>query len=245
MLRIRLAEIAVECAEHRRGGWHAHIPPRKAPGEIDPREQPGAERLRVSLHPGELAREEEAVVVARREGRAERGRAVEVRVPMDAAEAQELRVAQARNHREDALLLGNAEPRLEADEVPHPARAVLAPQLHHRMRLPAGSRIGKAHRLHRTEARRLPAPPRHLLDRQASLEVGHLVEIVARVLIGSRERVDERLVLVAGHRAVEVVVAVALPIAREGVDPLAVERVGRDDRRDGVVERECSRAKPL
>ena len=95
---------------------------------------------------------------------------------------------------EHALLLGNPEPRLEADQVPHLARPVLPPELHHRVRLAAGARIGQADRLHRAEAQRLAAAARHLLDRQAALEVRHLVELVAVVLVGREQRVDERLV---------------------------------------------------
>ena len=79
-----------------------------------------------------------------------------------------------------------------ADQVPHLPRPVLAAELHHRVRLAAGARIGQADRLHRAEAERLPAAPGHLLDRQAALEVGHLVELVALVLVGLDQRVEER-----------------------------------------------------
>ena len=118
---------------------------------------------------------------------------------MDAAEAQELRLAEAGNHPEHPLLLRDPEPGLEADQVPHLPRAVLAPELHHRVRLAAGARIGQAHRLHRPEPERLPAAARHLLDRQAALEVGHLVEVVPLVLVGGDERVEEALVARRGR----------------------------------------------
>ena len=61
---------------------------------------------------------------------------------------------------------------------------------------------------------------------------------MAGKLIGFGERVDERFVLVAGERGVEVVIAVALAIARERVKRAVVERVGGDDRGDRVVERQ-------
>ena len=54
----------------------------------------------------------------------------------------------------------------------------------------------------------------------------------------------KRVVLVARERAVEVVVA-ALAVARGGEGDRAVDRVGADDRRDGVVEVEVPRAEQL
>ena len=96
------------------------------------------------------------------------------------------------------------------------------------MRLPAGARIGQADRLHRAEAERLAAAPRHLLDRQAALEVGHLVELVALVLVGLEQRVEEALVPSRVDRRVEVVVALALAVAGERVEPLVIERVVDD-----------------
>ena len=92
---------------------------------VDAREQPRRRALRVPLDAGELAGKEEAVVVPCGEGRAERRRAVQVRVPVNAPVAQELRLRQAGDRREDALLLRNPEPGLEADEVPHLACPIL------------------------------------------------------------------------------------------------------------------------
>ena len=67
----------------------------------------------------------------------------------------------------------------------------------------------------------------------------------AVALVGGDERVDERLVLLARHRAVEVrafarsaLVHRLLAVARRAEDDVVVDRVARDDRRDGVVERE-------
>ena len=96
------------------------------------------------------------------------------------------------DHPEHPLLLRDPEPGLEADQVPHLPGAVLPAELHHRVRLAAGARIGQAHRLHRAEAQRLAPAARHLLDRQAALEVRHLVELVAVVLVGRDQRVEER-----------------------------------------------------
>ena len=101
-------------------------------------------------------------------------------------------VVEPGNHREHPALFGYPEPGLESDQVPHLSRAVLAPELHHRERLPARPRLGKAHRLHRPEAERVAAAAGHLLDRQAPFEVRHLVELVRGELIGGEERIDER-----------------------------------------------------
>ncbi len=67
------------------------------------------------------------------------------------------------------------------------------PQLNDRIRLLAASWIRKSDRLHRAEAERLPAPLRHLLDWNASLEVRHLVELVPVMLIRFDERIEESL----------------------------------------------------
>ena len=139
---------------------------------------------------------------------------------------------------------GDPEAGLEADQVPHLARLVLTAQLHRRVRLAAGSRVVQADRLHRAEPQRLAAALRHLLDRQAALEVRHLVELVAVKLVGGRQRVDERFVLFARQRRVEVVVAVALAPARLGVEHVVIERLGADDRRNRIVERQRVAAEP-
>src|SRR5690606_10318931 len=123
VLRIGLAKIAVERAEHG-GGWgNGRVLSLQHSRQVDAGEEAGAEGFGVALDAGELAGKEEAAVVPGGEGGAQRGGAVEVCVPVDAAEAEELGIRQARDHGEDPLLLGNAEPGLEADEVPHPACA--------------------------------------------------------------------------------------------------------------------------
>ena len=60
---------------------------------------------------------------------------------------------------------------------------------------------GEPDRLHRAEAQRVDAAPRHLLDRQAALEVERLLEVVQRQHLGGDERGDERLVLLARRAA--------------------------------------------
>ncbi len=110
---------------------------------------------------------------------------------MDAPEAEVLRLLESRDHAEHPLLLGDPEPGLEAHQVPHLPRPVLAAKLYHRVRLAAGARVGQPDRLHRAEPERLAAAPRHLLHRQAALEVRHRVELVALMLVGLEQRVEE------------------------------------------------------
>ena len=52
---------------------------------------------------------------------------------MDAAVAQELGMLEPGDRPEDALLVGNLEPRLEAHEVPHLPGPVFLPQLNDRV----------------------------------------------------------------------------------------------------------------
>ena len=157
---------------------------------------------------------------------------------MNAAVTEKLSALQSGNHPEYPLLIGNAEPSLEADQVPHLSRPILPPELDHRVGLPAAAWVGKAHRLHRAEAQRLPAPPRHLLDRQAALEVRHLVELVPVMLVRLDECIEESLVSRAVERRVEVVVALSLAVAREGIQSALIERIVGDHRRDRIVKRQ-------
>src|SRR5712691_12303350 len=105
--------------------------------------------------------------------RVERLRRVQVAVAVNAAEPQELRCRESGNEPKDFLLRAGLEPRLEADEVPHLRGAIFLPQLDDGVRLAPGLRVGESNRLHGTESQRLDTALRHLLDRQASLEVRH------------------------------------------------------------------------
>src|SRR4029453_8702182 len=118
--------------------------------------------------------------------------------------AQELGIGQPGNHPEHTLLLPRAKTRLETNEVPHPAAAVLHSELRDRIGLATGSRVAEAAGFHRPEAKRLAAPPRHFLDRHASLEVRDGIEVMALVLVRGNERIEERLVLLARERTVHV-----------------------------------------
>src|SRR5262245_37148699 len=102
---------------------------------------------------------------------------------MNAAEPEIFRGSQPRNRREHPLLLGNPEPGLETDQVPHLSRAILPPELDHRMRVTSGARIRQSHGLERSESQCFRTPAGHLLDRQAAFEIRDLVEVVRLKLI--------------------------------------------------------------
>ncbi len=104
-------------------------------------------------------------------------------------------------------------------------------------------RVGEADRLQRAEAQGLAAALGHHLDRQAALEVGGvLLPVLELGLVGGEQRVDEGLVLVAVHRAVEVGGALglglALVVARLEPGLGEIDGLEVDDRGDGVEEGE-------
>ena len=125
---------------------------------------------------------------------------------MNAAVAEELGRLEARNRPEHPLLLRNAKPGLKSHQVPHLPRRIFSPQLHYRVRIPAGARIGQAHRFHWPEPERVSSPAGHLLDRQTALEVGNLVEVVRRELIALQQRIDESLVRLGVERGIQIIV---------------------------------------
>ena len=90
-------------------------------------------------------------------------------------------------------------------------RAIFHAKLHDGVGVATRARVAQPHRLHRSEAQRLAPAARHLLDGHAPLEVRHLVELVAVMLVGRDERVDKRLILLARERAVDVCALVAAP----------------------------------
>ena len=116
---------------------------------------------------------------------------------MDRSVSKELRIRETGNHPQHALLLGNSQPRLESDDVPHVAVPVFATKLNDRPWSSARARIRQPNRLQRTEAQCVSAAFRRDLDRHASFEVRDFVELVTVKLVRGRECGDERFVLLA------------------------------------------------
>ena len=127
MLGVGRVDVAVQRAEHGRGRWYHGRFAREDARQVDPGEDPRRGRLGVALDTRELSREQELRIVLGREVRGESARGVDVRIPVDAPEPQELGALEARDHPEHPLLLGDLQARLEAHQVPHLPRAILLP----------------------------------------------------------------------------------------------------------------------
>ena len=134
---------------------------------------------------------------------------------MHHAVAQKFRVFQRGNHGKHPLLLGEFQIRLKPDQVVRCARNVLLAQLQNGVRA-LSVLIVQPHGLEHAEAQRIPAARRHDLDGHAPLEDLALFELVRHRTLGGNERVDERLVLLLIHRAVDVIaLALAVTVGRE------------------------------
>jgi hypothetical protein len=81
----------------------------------------------------------------------------------------------------------------------------------------------------------LPAPLRHLLHRQARLEIARVFELPERHTPSGEKRIHKGLILVFIEGTVEVVVA-ALAVAGGGENDGAVNAVRGHDRGNGIVE---------
>ena len=149
---------------------------------------------------------------------------------MDHAEPHELRLAQARDHAEDAPLLGLLHLGLEPDQLrsgwPRGRPGGAAPR-----RTDAGPVRGSTRPtgLIGPKRERVASAARHLLDGQAALEVDVALEGVQLRALRGDQGVDEGLVLRVVERTVDVVVA-ALAVARGAERPREVDRVGVHDR---------------
>ena len=154
---------------------------------------------------------------------------------MHHAVAGELGVLKPRDHREHPLLLAPLEARLEAHQVVQRGLGVLLPELHHGVGFLPRAGIDEPHRLQRSESQRLAAPGGQYLHGQAALEHQLLFKVVQLRQLRADQRVVEGVVLVLGHRAVEVVVRP--PAVTGGAEDLGhVQRFRGDDGRGGVEE---------
>src|ERR1700693_1694701 len=102
---------------------------------------------------------------------------------MDRSVTKKLGLLQPGNHADHALLLGNPQAGLESHEVPHPAGTILLAKLHHRVSIATSARITQANWLKWSEAKSVAPALSHHFDWHAALEVRHLVELVAVVLV--------------------------------------------------------------
>src|SRR5919202_4340343 len=114
---------------------------------------------------------------------------------------------------------------------------VVLPELHDRVGLLAGARVRKADGLHRAEPQRLGAATCDHLDRQAALEVHVLLEVLYGGELRSHERLDEGVILLLGHREVQVV-CLTLTVTGGEIDFLLVQRLAEDDGGCRIVEKQ-------
>ena len=162
---------------------------------------------------------------------------------MQAAEPGEFGLFQPGDHAEHPHLIGVLHLGLEADHVPQAAQRIVLPQLHHRPGPPAGARIGQADGFHRAEPWRVAAALDHHFNGHAAIEIGGVgLPFLEIGLGGFDHRIDEGVVLLLVHRAVEIILGVAMLVwpvpARLRPGNIHVDRITVDDRRDGIEERQ-------
>ena len=248
----RRGDVVVEPAEHRRRRRRRD----RATGQLA-REQPRDEqahraRLDVALDAGEQAREPDA-----RPRRAARSAGPS----RDGASMYVLRWIEPKR-RNSARRSAGIIWKIRccsgyASRVWNPTRlyavqvAVLGAQLDDRPRPVTGARVAQADRPHRPEPQRLRAALGHHLDRHAALEVARLLEVVRQDLaarVAPRRRTPRTRPCSAGSsrsrrrrcrrppRARPRHGGLVPAPARRAEREVPVDRVGRDDRRDRVVE---------
>ena len=127
------------------------------------------------------------------------------RIAVNAAQPGEAGVFQPGDHPEHLGLCAVFHLGLEPHDVEQRTQGIVAPQLNHGMRFYVRlMRIGQAHRFHRTVAQGFASTLGHHLDRQAAIEIAGGFTFVKLGLVGGQQGVDERLVLIAVHRAVQI-----------------------------------------
>ena len=156
--------------------------------------------------------------------------------------AHDLGICQRGDRLDDFFLIAPFCARLKADHIQQAAFFVLAAQLHHSKRRFAGVRIAQADGLHRAEEQRLIAALGHRLDRHAPLKKDLLFKILRRDPLCAHERVVKHAVFLGGQRAVQIICALALVIARLPECAGHIHALCCHDRRCRVVEIERVRA---
>jgi len=157
------------------------------------------------------------------------------------AVAQEARVLKSRNEAQDAGLVAPFQVILEADEVVAVGAQILFAQLNDGPRSLAGARIAQADGLHGAESQSVAAAAGEDFNRQAAFEIVELLPLFRFGGFGGEQRVEEAIVFLAIHGAVDVVGRAFVP-ARGEVNAFHVDGLGIDDRGDGIVKREVLRA---
>src|SRR5437763_13134471 len=199
----------------------------------------------IALATSDLAGEPQVRLGTKAQRRIEQLWRVEERVAMQTAQAGELGLFQPWNGTKDARLLAMPELRLEADHIEQRAESIVLAQLNDRISLRTREvRVCHSERLHWTVAQRFATALRHHFDRQASIEIGRRGFPVAELdLLPRQQGFDERVVLLACERAIDVVRArstgAGFVVARLPPPNRHVYGVAVNDRRNCVEEGEC------
>ena len=148
------------------------------------------------------------------------------------------------DHPEHALLLPPAQIRLKADEVVGTPPDVLYPQLRDRPRSASSPRVGESHGLEGAKAQRIVTAARDLLDGLAGHEQLSSLEVPGHDALCRHELLAERVVLPPVQRAVQIVPAFGLLVARLGKDDIGVKRLTVHNRCCRIEEGEGASAQP-
>src|SRR5215203_4311295 len=224
---------------HHGAAWHGYglLPPREL-RRVRSGDVAHGRTLHVALDARELAGEKQGFVAEMlpyAHARLEHVVGGQIRVAVHDAHACEVGVFEAGDGTEDATLLAPLQACLEAHDVVQAALCVVLAQLHHGVGDLARAGVRKAHRLHRTEAQGVLAAAGYGLHGEAALEVQILFEVLYGAKFGGRHVIYEGVVLLLGHRAVQVG-GLALVVAGGAIDHRLVQRVAVDDGRSRFVE---------
>ena len=159
---------------------------------------------------------------------------------MKPAKTRKLGALEAGNRAKDARLLAVLELGLEPHHVEQRAEPIILAQLNDGARLDVRRMaVGQAEGLHRSVTQSLTAALRHHLDRQAAVEVGRF-PVVESDLLAAEQGIDERLVLFARERAIDVrcvrAAGARLVVARLQPSARHVDRVAVNNRSDRIEE---------
>ena len=160
---------------------------------------------------------------------------VDERVAVEPTKPREFGLLQSRNGAEQVHLGAIFELGLEAHHIPQGAERIVLAQLDNRIGPATGARIIKADRLHRTIAQCVDTAFRHNLDRHAAFEIGRVLFPVAKLgFLAIDQALMESEILLLVHRAVDIVIAVALIPARRHPADIHIDTVFVDDRCDRI-----------
>ena len=192
-------------------------------------------RLDIAFDAGHLSGKKQGVAAPPLQSGPQVLRCVDKRVAMQASQPYELGIAQSGKQRKHPTLLAVGHLGLKTDQIVKRSLAVFLTELHDRVGPATRAWIDQAHRAHWTECESFTAPIGHFFDRHASFESDKTLEAMGRDALSAEQSIDECAVLLARQRQVQVIVA-AFAVARRAIRNVHVDGLGRNDRRDRVVE---------